>query len=47
MRVNYLQYVKNIYEINFIPSLNRLFFNIIETNFVFLRLSFWMRKNIK
>ena len=35
----------DIYEINFIPLVDKLCFNIIETNLIFLQLSFWIRKS--
>jgi len=35
----------DIYEINFM-WLKIIIFNIIQANFVFLQLSFWMRRNI-
>jgi len=34
-KVNNVQYVSDIYEINLTLSLNKLFFNGIQTNFIF------------
>jgi len=47
MKIDYVQYVIDIYEFNFIPSQNKLFFNIMmQINSDHLQLAFSIRKII-